>query len=216
MTSLLNESCVDYKKQPFWEQRTWLLYAKRHLGDGGGGERRCSSYSFLTSAVDGSEWSASRLGRVLAPGKDTHIRWIRGWVGPRAGRNAEARRKVILSLPRIEHRSCSPWSHTVLTELPRLFDLNEHFINLKCSYFWKLHSSLTLAHGPISCNILQFCILFRLQIKSGINFYRWHDYLSGNLEILLSEVSARKHLPTLSRRQIIKLFRGIILKTYAV
>jgi len=34
MTSMLNESCVDYKTQPFWEQRTWLLYAKRHLGGG--------------------------------------------------------------------------------------------------------------------------------------------------------------------------------------
>jgi hypothetical protein len=37
----------------------------RHMG----GERRCGSYSFLTSAVDGSEWSASRPGRALPPGK---------------------------------------------------------------------------------------------------------------------------------------------------
>jgi hypothetical protein len=28
-----------------------------------------SSYSFLTSALDGGEWSASRPGRALAPGK---------------------------------------------------------------------------------------------------------------------------------------------------
>jgi hypothetical protein len=33
------------------------------------GERRYSSYSFLTSALDGSEWSALRLSRPLAPGK---------------------------------------------------------------------------------------------------------------------------------------------------
>jgi hypothetical protein len=34
-----------------------------------GGERRNSSYSFLTSARDGGEWSASRPGRALPPGK---------------------------------------------------------------------------------------------------------------------------------------------------
>jgi hypothetical protein len=33
------------------------------------GESRYSSYSFLTSAPDGGEWSASRLGRALLPGK---------------------------------------------------------------------------------------------------------------------------------------------------
>jgi hypothetical protein len=37
--------------------------ATRH--GGAWGERRYSSYSFLTSALDGSEWSASRPGRAL-------------------------------------------------------------------------------------------------------------------------------------------------------
>jgi hypothetical protein len=36
---------------------------------------------FLTSALVGSEWSASRLCREEALG--TH--WLGGWVGPRAG-----------------------------------------------------------------------------------------------------------------------------------
>jgi hypothetical protein len=35
---------------------------------GGGGEKH-SSYSFLTSALDGGEWSASRPGRALPPEK---------------------------------------------------------------------------------------------------------------------------------------------------
>jgi hypothetical protein len=34
------------------------------------GERKYSSYSFLTSALDGGEWSASRPGRALPRGKD--------------------------------------------------------------------------------------------------------------------------------------------------
>jgi hypothetical protein len=36
---------------------------------GAWGERRYSSYSFLTSALDGGEWSASCPGRALPPGK---------------------------------------------------------------------------------------------------------------------------------------------------
>jgi hypothetical protein len=35
------------------------------------GERRYSSYSFSTSALDGGTWSASRPGRALVPGKGT-------------------------------------------------------------------------------------------------------------------------------------------------
>jgi hypothetical protein len=34
-----------------------------------GGERKYSPYSFLTSALDGDEWSASRPVRALPPGK---------------------------------------------------------------------------------------------------------------------------------------------------
>jgi hypothetical protein len=61
------------------------------------GGRRYSSYSFLTSALDGGEWSASRPGRVLPPGKRTPgTHWIGGWVGPRAGLDAGARRKICL------------------------------------------------------------------------------------------------------------------------
>jgi hypothetical protein len=41
--------------------------ATRH--GGAWGERRYSSYSFSTSALDGDEWSASRPGRALPPGK---------------------------------------------------------------------------------------------------------------------------------------------------
>jgi hypothetical protein len=45
--------------------------ATRHGGTLG--ERRYSSYSFLTSALDGGEWSASRPGRALPPGKEPPV-----------------------------------------------------------------------------------------------------------------------------------------------
>jgi hypothetical protein len=37
------------------------------------GERRNSSYSYLTSALDGGEWSATRRGRALPPGKEQPV-----------------------------------------------------------------------------------------------------------------------------------------------
>jgi hypothetical protein len=54
---------------------------------------------FLTSALDRGEWSASCPGSfppwVKAPG--TH--WIGGWVDPRAGLNAVAKRENLLTTP---------------------------------------------------------------------------------------------------------------------
>jgi hypothetical protein len=44
-------------------------------------ERRYNSYSVSTSALDGSEWSASRPGRALAPGKGSLVPIVQeaGW-----------------------------------------------------------------------------------------------------------------------------------------
>jgi hypothetical protein len=39
-----------------------------HAGRGG-----IAPYSFLTSAIDGGEWSASRPGRALPPGKEPPV-----------------------------------------------------------------------------------------------------------------------------------------------
>jgi hypothetical protein len=62
---------------------------RRRLGD-----RRYSSYSFLTSALDGGELSVSRSGRDLAPGKGVPIVQEAG-VCPRAGLNTEAGGKIL-------------------------------------------------------------------------------------------------------------------------
>jgi hypothetical protein len=50
-----------------------------------------SSYSFMTSALDAGEWSASRP-RDRTPPR-THC--TGGWVGPRAGLDTEARGKIL-------------------------------------------------------------------------------------------------------------------------
>jgi hypothetical protein len=48
------------------------------------GERRYSSYSFLTSALDWGEWSASRPGRALPRGKDPRYPLYRRLGGPQS------------------------------------------------------------------------------------------------------------------------------------
>jgi hypothetical protein len=55
-----------------------------------------SSYSFLTSALDGGEWSASPPGPRFTPGERTPgTHWTGGWVGPRAVLDTEARGKIL-------------------------------------------------------------------------------------------------------------------------
>jgi hypothetical protein len=40
---------------------------------------------FLTSALVGGDWSASRPGRFTSGERGPGTHWIGGWVGPRAG-----------------------------------------------------------------------------------------------------------------------------------
>jgi hypothetical protein len=42
------------------------------------GERRCSPYLPLTSALEGGEWSASRPGRALPPYKEPPVPTVQG------------------------------------------------------------------------------------------------------------------------------------------
>jgi hypothetical protein len=74
---------------------------QRHLG-----ERRYSFYSFSTSALHGGEWSQSRPGCALSPGKGppcTHC--TGGWVATRAGLDTEDTGKILSPLPGIEPQS---------------------------------------------------------------------------------------------------------------
>jgi hypothetical protein len=94
-----------------------------HVGGGS-----YSSYSFLTTAQDGGEWSASRPGRALPPEKGPGTHWIGGWVGPRAGLDAGARRKILC--PCRGSNFDRPARNQILSELPRLLIfVMEHELN---------------------------------------------------------------------------------------
>jgi hypothetical protein len=62
---------------------------------------------FLTSALVGSEWSASYPGHFTAAERAHGTHWIGGRVGPRTGL-VEVMNRKILSLPGLELRSLGP------------------------------------------------------------------------------------------------------------
>jgi hypothetical protein len=49
---------------------------------------------YLTSALDGAEWSDSRPGHFTSDERAPVAHFVRGWVGPRAGVDAFAKRNV--------------------------------------------------------------------------------------------------------------------------
>jgi hypothetical protein len=55
---------------------------------------------FLTSALVGGEWSASRPGSITPGGGAPGTYWIGGWVGPRTGLDDVERRLELLPLDR--------------------------------------------------------------------------------------------------------------------
>jgi hypothetical protein len=51
-------------------------------------------HAFLTSALDGGEWSASWPSRFTPRERASGIHWIGGWMGPRAVLDAVVMRKI--------------------------------------------------------------------------------------------------------------------------
>jgi hypothetical protein len=58
---------------------------------------------FLTSALAGGEWSASRPCRFTSGERVPNTHWTGGWVGPRTGLDDVEKRKF-LTLPGLELR----------------------------------------------------------------------------------------------------------------
>jgi hypothetical protein len=73
---------------------------------------------YLTSAIDGGEWSASRPGRFTAKEKDPGTPWLGGWVGPRAVLDAVVKRRI--PSPRRESNPSTPIVQPVCSALYRL------------------------------------------------------------------------------------------------
>jgi hypothetical protein len=73
-------------------------------------------HAFLTLALDGGEWSASRPGRFTPWGNASGTHWIGGWVGPKAGLDAVVKRKI--------PSPCQDWNPQTSSPLPRAISLS--------------------------------------------------------------------------------------------
>jgi hypothetical protein len=51
-------------------------------------------HAFLTAALDGGEWSASRSGRFTPREKASGTHWLGGWVGPRVVLDTVVKTKI--------------------------------------------------------------------------------------------------------------------------
>jgi hypothetical protein len=121
---------------------------------------------FLTSALAGGEWSASRPCRFTPGESSPGIHWIGGWVDPRADLDDMEKRKF-LTLPGLG--TPTPWSSipypvAIPTELSRLIML--------------ANFTIICQRGPVS-----------IKIKKNRQFARLTD-----LSDLISSLTRASHL----------------------
>jgi hypothetical protein len=136
-----------------------------HAMEALGGERRYSSYSFSTSALDGGEWSASRPGRAFTPGERTPgTHWTGGWVGPRVGLDTEARGKILCS-----RRESNP-DRLVVQPVVRYYTAwaNPAIMNNVTSWLWFL-----CLHDSVMWSLFMNSYIFQLAKLEQTTFYIW-------------------------------------------
>jgi hypothetical protein len=105
---LLNATCyyLTGKAVPVLNYKSIML--RRHVG-----KRRCTPL-FLTSTLDGGEWSASLPCRFSPKERHPAAHWIGGPVGPSVCVDVVERREYV-ALPRRELGPCSVLSTTIPT-----------------------------------------------------------------------------------------------------
>jgi hypothetical protein len=119
MTAITMRACKETQNNPDEQNNAGgIKSGPVTLHSGALGERRYSSCSFLTSALEGGEWSASRPGRALPPGKEPPVPTVQeaGW----APEPVWTQRLEEESSASVGDRIPTVQSDTVLTELHRL------------------------------------------------------------------------------------------------
>jgi hypothetical protein len=89
---------------------------------------------FLTLALGGREWSASRLGRFTARESAPNTHWIGSWVGPRAG--LDDVEKIKISFPCQESNFGLPARNQLLYQLsyPGSYSLSLPLLKFQYSF----------------------------------------------------------------------------------
>jgi hypothetical protein len=132
------------------------------------GEWRYSSSNSLISALDGGEWSASRLGRFTPRERAPGTRWIGGWVGPRAVLDAVAKRKIPAPAG---NRTLEPRSFSLYTIINYFF---RHY-RTAVTYVFVLH-----LRKPVTRNS-QLHTLFLIPILTEGVLWEWRCSLTHSV-----------------------------------
>jgi hypothetical protein len=96
MPIFLRRRVISFAQPPVWRtnlvdrQRLFIQYSRSYSRIGG---VEVYLHTFLTSALDGGEWSASRPGLFTPRERASGTHWTGGWVGLRASLNAMVKRK---------------------------------------------------------------------------------------------------------------------------
>jgi hypothetical protein len=114
-------------------------------------------HAFLTSALDGQEWSASRPGRFTPGERAPSSHWIRGWLGSKASLDVVEKKKIpsLPPPPGIEPPIAftgnfffmgKDWTKykdetflTILCDKTRTMDLYLQRVNIKANYVMRNH-----------------------------------------------------------------------------
>jgi hypothetical protein len=152
--------------------------ATRH--GGACGEGKYSSYSFLTSALDEGDWSASRLGRALPWERTPDTLCTGAWVSLRAGLDTKARGKILCPC-----RASNP-------DRPVVQSVVSHYTDwatpVPLGYIWKYNH-----------NLLGLCSFFLSCLVGGqaTGFLTGHVHLEGhhfNVGVSDSRICGRCHM----------------------
>jgi hypothetical protein len=104
-------------------------------------------HAFLTSALDGAEWSVSRTYRFTLGKRAPSTPCTRRWVYPKSWNTRGGEKKeLLLFLPGIESRSFSHCLIATLTELPLLLMKVKYKMKISCPYETR-DSSVGIALG---------------------------------------------------------------------
>jgi hypothetical protein len=114
-------------------------------------------HAFLTSALDGGEWSTSRPGRRTPRETASGTHWIGGWVGPRAVLESMVKRKI----PR-PHRELNPRTPIVQPVAQRYTDWGITALN-SYSYLHIVYNSTE------SVSFIYLTIISRFRITINAN-----------------------------------------------
>jgi hypothetical protein len=99
------------------------------------------SHTFLTSALDGGEWSASRSGRFIPRDNVPSTYFIGGWVGPRTSLDDVEKEKILHLLGLFSQMSVKHYKMTNGREkTPKYLEKNLP----KCHFIYKRHMGLLL------------------------------------------------------------------------